>query len=60
MAKLTKIARGHYRNDKGEARNVKSSSGAPHTRNSRAKWLVTRDGKSQLVPTLEIARTLLS
>jgi hypothetical protein len=55
--KIFKITAGHYKSAKAEVRNVYSNSGAPHTRNARAKWLVTlADGRSFFVPTLAIAR----
>lgn len=59
--KLTKIAPGHYRNDKGEARNIFDGSGAPHVRDSRARWLVKlTNGRTHLVPTLRLARLYLA
>lgn len=61
MSKLTKIAQGHYRNEKGEVRCVASSSGAPHTRSKHAKWMVIRPGRrSEVVGTLATARLLLA
>jgi hypothetical protein len=54
---VKKIAAGHYASDKAEVRNVFDGSGAAHTRNARAKWLVTLpSGKTLFVPSLKIAR----
>jgi hypothetical protein len=59
--KLTKIEAGHYKGARGTVRNVFSCSGAPHTRNARARWLITpADGRaSYFVPTLALARELI-
>lgn len=60
MSKIKKIAAGHYASDKGRVENVYSVSGAPHTRNTRAKWLVTlANGRSFFVPSLRTAREYL-
>lgn len=56
---LRKIAAGHYAGPRGTVQNIRSASGAPHTR-GRATWLVTyTDGRTALVRALGIARLLL-
>lgn len=59
--KLTKVAQGHYKGQHGDVINVYSTSGAPHTRNSRARWLVRfNDGRSTMVSRLSVARDLIA
>lgn len=56
---IKRIAAGHYVGPRGEVRNVKSNSGAPHTRGA-ANWLVTKaDGRTELVPSLAVAKLLI-
>ncbi len=58
--KLTRIADGHYRGPKGEAKRLHGGSGAVHVRDARANWLVTWGGKSEVVSHLSIARSLIT
>lgn len=58
---VKRIAPGHYEHKGYTIRNVFSASGAPHTRNARAKWLVIQpDGRSFFVPTLQRAREIVA
>ena len=59
-AVIKRIEPGYYEGPSGTVRNVYSASGAPHTRDARAKWLVTPlIGSSYFVPTLARAREVI-
>ncbi len=57
---IKRQAAGHYTGPRGEARNIKGASGAPHTRHA-SQWLVTRaNGRSELVRHLSTALLLIA
>ena len=57
---IKRNAPGHYTGTRGDARNIKSASGAAHTR-CQSNWLVTRtDGKTELVRSLVVAKLLIA
>ena len=56
---IKRIAAGYYVGSRGEIRNIKTFSGASHTRCS-AVWVVTEaNGRTELVRSLEVAKQMI-